>query len=268
MNWLEVAQSLNKGASRRHEHCVAGDKSAVVSAGDNGWSMWCFRCGDTVEFVPYPTPSLTERIARLVEAKTLDTAAELNVSMPLPASHNIAEWPVGHRVWLYKAGLNNDDIARLKIYYNERIDRVVLPVYVDGVPEYWQARGFDKSRAKYLNPKIAEPPLAQFGKGEEIVLVEDYLSAFRVGQVTTAYGLLGTTLRTSALSKLLVDPRPVVTWLDPDKAGIEKAKVIRKTLRACGKRVLNVRSSKDPKLLSRAEISNILSEVLHVTKEG
>lgn len=260
MSWLDTAKALRVGTSGRVEHCVSGDKSAVVSAGDSGWSMYCFRCGEQVEFEPYPALSLAERIVKLQEAKALDAAAERSVELPTPIEHDLSKWPVSQRAWLHKAGLFNTDIAALGIYYNARLNRVVLPVMVEGTVGYWQARGFDKSRAKYINPKISNPPLAEFGSGGCIVLVEDYLSAFRVGQVTAAWGLLGTTLKTPGLAKLLHDGRQVVTWLDPDKAGVEKSAAIRKMLRAYGKHVVNIVSTRDPKLLPRSEIAQLLKD--------
>jgi hypothetical protein len=38
---------------------------------------------------------------------------------------NPREWPLYARVWLYRAGLSNDDIRALGAYYVERLDRVV-----------------------------------------------------------------------------------------------------------------------------------------------
>ncbi len=262
MTWLATAKAIRQGSSERVEHCVSGDKSAVVSAGDNGWSMYCFRCGEQVEYEPYPELSLSERVARLQAARTLDSIAEWHVELPEPKEFDLSKWPVEQRAWLHKAGLFNTDIARLGVYHNTRLNRVVLPVRVGNEVGYWQARGFDKSRAKYINPKIKNPPLAEFGSGNCVVLVEDYLSAFRVGQVTTAWGLLGTTLKTPGLARLMQDGRQVVTWLDPDKAGVEKSAAIRKMLRAYGKHVINIASKRDPKLLSKAEILQLLKDNL------
>lgn len=262
MGWLDTAKALRVGGSVRAEHCVGGDKSAIISAGDKGWSVYCFRCGETVEFELYPEAPLAERIARLVEAKTQDAVAELAISLPGPAIHELGRWPVGHRAWLHKAGMFNADIAALGIYYNERLDRVILPVVRGSSVIYWQGRGFDKKRAKYINPKVANPPAAEFGIGSCIVLVEDYLSAWKVGKVTEAWGLLGTQLKAEAMSKLLVAGKPVVTWLDPDKAGITKASVMRRALRAYGVRVIDVLSRRDPKLLSTTAIEQHIQEAM------
>ena len=260
MTWLARVQALRKGQSLRVEHCVPGDMSAVASAGDRGYGLYCFRCGGTVEFVPYPEENLKEKLARLAEQRGHDTAYQQYQSPPAPANLQVRDWPVERRAWLHKAGLSNDDIAVLGIYYHEVTDRIVLPVVQGGEVIYWQARGFDKSRAKYLNPKVGEPPVVEFGTGQHVVLVEDYLSAFRVGQVTTAWGLLGTALKVRGLVRLLHEPRPVLTWFDPDTAGRQKAAAVRKQLRAYGRHVVDVASTRDPKLHSAEEISVYIGE--------
>lgn len=258
MTWLEIAKSLAPGRSRRVSHCNPNDKSAVTSAGDNGWSLYCFRCGGTVEFEPYPELSLQEKLNKLNQARQADEYHECSTTLPEPVEFNLNVWPIGHRVWLHKAGLTNDDISTLGIYYNSKTDRVVLPVTRDGRVIYWQARGFDKSRPKYINPSVADPPAAKFGAGGSVVLTEDYLSAFRVGQHTEAWALLGTSLKPGVLSELLTYQNDIKIWLDPDLAGQSKGRDAARLLRTYGKSVVMLHSDRDPKLLSSSEIQEIL----------
>lgn len=258
MTWLEIAKSLAPGRSLRVSHCNPSDKSAVTSAGEHGWSLYCFRCGGTVEFEPYPELSLQDKLNKLNQARQADEYHEYATTLPQPVEFSLSKWPITHRVWLHKAGLTNDDIAMLGIYYNSKTDRVVLPVMRGERVVYWQARGFDTSRAKYINPSIADPPAAKFGEGSSIVLTEDYLSAFRVGQHTEAWALLGTALKPGVLSELLPYQGTIKIWLDPDFAGQSKGRDAARLLRTYGKSVVMLHSDRDPKLLSSSEIKDIL----------
>ncbi|WP_316886398.1 toprim domain-containing protein [Ralstonia thomasii] len=183
----------------------------------------------------------------------------------MPQVHTPQQWPLEAAVWLYKAGLSNDDIARLGFYWCPRLSRVVMPVYDDaGKCIYWQARTLEPYHVnprKYLNPAVDKSRLiARYGDGPAIVLTEDILSAYKVSLAGVAgWSLMGTRLNTYTTAQVLTARKPVFVWMDPDEAGQKAAKEIMRTLRAYGVTVQNVVSTKDPKLLSREEISCLLN---------
>jgi DNA primase len=157
---------------------------------------------------------------------------------------------------LYKAGLSNDDIEALGFYYCERLQRVVMPVYHEGTLLYWQARGFNTARAKYINPIVPKDTLvARFGKGDTLVLTEDILSAHKVGKVTEAWALMGTALADGVANLIAAKGKPVLIMLDPDKAGVKARGKIYKQLGALGVDVRIARLARDPKLLTKEELS-------------
>ncbi|KWO18402.1 DNA primase [Burkholderia ubonensis] len=162
-------------------------------------------------------------------------------------------------MWLYKAGISNQEIEALGFFWNPRMQRVVLPVRDDlGVVVYWQARTLDKANPrKYLNPHVDKRRLvARYGDGPLIVLTEDLLSAYKVATRGGVSGwcLLGTKISDWIAAELIRSEKPVAVWLDPDTAGQTNAAKIIKQLRAYGIAARNVVSSKDPKLLQREEI--------------
>jgi DNA primase len=166
-------------------------------------------------------------------------------------------------LWLYKASIGKPEIARLGAYFHEPSGRVVLPVINGGEIVYWQARDplwtRQSTRPKYKNPEATKEYLvAKYGEGPEIVLTEDILSAFRVGDVTEAWSILGTKLTDGVLSMLLKERRPIAIWLDPDGAGRRAAGKIVKSLSVCGVPNRVIKSDKDPKLLSRRQIELVL----------
>lgn len=181
----------------------------------------------------------------------------------MPSEPDPRKWPSEARVWLYKAGLTNVDIQRLGIYWNPRLERVVIPVRGDaGELLYWQARTLDATNPrKYLNPTVDKrrlvakfrPPAAA---RPVLVLTEDLLSAYRVATRggVNAWSLMGTKLNDHTATQIIRAGGSVYTWLDPDGAGQKGASEIRRALRAFGVAAQNIVSNKDPKLLARDEI--------------
>jgi len=104
-----------------------------------------------------------------------------------------------------------------------------------------------------------------------LVLVEDFISAIRVGEVVDSFCLFGTSLVQGALSKIVQSYDSIVIWTDGDKSGqtaAEKLKAlfnyeINKHLKERSynykeKAVFHVITEKDPKAYTKSEITNIL----------
>ncbi|WP_429498825.1 hypothetical protein ACQUFY_05840 [Robbsia andropogonis] len=229
-----------------------------MSNEDRAWKAWCFRCGE-LGAVDKPTESLSERIDRRKKEAAQDDAIRSVAALPEPIDTNVAGWPPEAAVWLYKAGIGIPEIAELGAYWHAPSGRVVLPVVDDARLIYWQARDpqwtRSSDRPKYINPLVNKDSLvARYGSAPEVVLTEDILSAFRVGQVAEGWSLLGTALPPGVLLRLIRDGRPVAIWLDPDAAGRKAASEVRRQLDACGIPNRVIRSKRDPKLLSRRQI--------------
>lgn len=254
-SWLHLAKELPEGRSRRVPHdCGAGTPMLVAHEAD-GWRAYCHRCADTgweQKHVP-----LADKIARLRRQEQEDRYAA--PGLPPNLSMDPGTWPAHARAWLARAGMTRWDLTALRIGYSPGMDRVVLPVYAGDTLLYWQARGFDPERPKYINPSVPRDHIvAAFGHGTPLVLTEDYLSAWKVGRVTEAWSLLGTKCPAPVLSRLLTAP-DVRVWLDPDHAGQTKARQLCNVLELAGVRVQNVLSDRDPKLLSIEEIKRCLT---------
>jgi len=221
--------------------------------------------------VPKPAPSLAERLARRQAERQQDARLQASVALPAPLNTDVDTWPQQACAWLYKAGIGKPEIAQLGAYWHEPSGRVVLPVVENGAVVYWQARDPHWTRAsqrpKYVNPPMDKSALVaaygeNAGSGSEIVLTEDILSAFRVGQVTQAWALLGTNLTDAVLARLLATRQPVAVWLDPDAAGRKAARTIKRRLESCGIPARLIQTDRDPKLLSRKEIASVTGHYL------
>lgn len=260
--WLHLAEQLERGGKAMHKHTCGDGNKLLVEHADAGFKAWCYRCS-IGGFKSHPRPSLSERIAALREQRTADEAVEADPRPPMPADFNPSNWPLEPRVWLYKSGLSNEMIKSVGFYWCDRIKRVVLPVLDGSKLIYWQARGFDPARPKYLNPKIDKPvyksgPYCATGP---LVITEDILSAVKVGAAgLTAWARLGTgPLSDALLTEIASTGRPVAVWLDPDDAGIKGRIRIGKQLRALGVSVRIVRAEQDPKYYNLDQIKELLN---------
>ena len=258
---IAIADQLTPGQKRRVEHDCGDGNTMIVSRNERGISYWCHRC-HSKGWIPTER-SLAERIAALSEATEWDGTAQQSLELPGPGKFDPQDWPDQPRVWLYKAGFSNDEIRRHGWYWNPRMERVILPVKVDGKTIYWQGRGFDPARPKALNPTVnREGLVAKYGRGDWIALTEDILSAAKVGGVSEAWALLGTVLSYSTALALSEAGRPVLLMLDDDPAGRRGAAEAAKTLNLLGVRNHQVYFGKDPKGVDRSTIKAKAKELL------
>ena len=132
---IAIADQLTPGQKRRVEHDCGDGNTMIVSRNERGISYWCHRC-HTKGWIPTER-SLAERIAALSEATEWDGTAQQSLELPGPGKFDPQDWPDQPRVWLYKAGFSNDEIRRHGWYWNPRMERVILPVKVDGKTIYW-----------------------------------------------------------------------------------------------------------------------------------
>jgi 5S rRNA maturation endonuclease (ribonuclease M5) len=82
-------------------------------------------------------------------------------------------------------------------------------------------------------------------KGERVVVVEDILSAIRVGKVCDCYALLSAHVSDAMIFALKAKYKEVMLWLDPDKAEKMTKWVMR--YRSFGVNVRSIKTNRDPK---------------------
>jgi DNA primase len=258
-SWLPQATELDLGQKRRVKHECGTDRIMLVSRGPDGLRAWCFRCNDG-GFAPPPAESLADKLERLNRARLAD-ASILRPELPEPRVYPVDDWPPAAAVWMYKAGLGRREIGEMGAYYHPPTDRVVLPVFEGSLSVFWQARAVDGRQPKYLAPSADRSRVVpRWGSAPSPTLTEDILSAFKVGLVGEGIAVMGTRVSDHLVSILLKRAAPVNVWLDPDVAGQIGARKIMKQLRAYGLEVRNILSPRDPKLMSRDDIK----ELLHV----
>lgn len=203
-------------------------------------------------------------LTELKELEALNERAKSGIEAPhrLPDDYT-KELSLEGRIWLYKAGLTPTDWSKYGIGYSPSSQRVVLPVYDTRGKLVWQQHRavIAGQRPKYMQPSrdkgdtlyVAHP---KTGATDRAIIVEDILSAIRVGRHTTAISILGTKL-SAGQAKRLAKFSEITTWLDGDRAGRAGSKAIRKSMSLVTS-VSNIQTELDPKEYSDHEIRRIL----------
>ena len=257
------------GHTARIECDCGSGKSRIVNHSPQGYSYFCFRC-DAQEFVGKGKQTLAE-LARIT---ALNDAAE-NIHLKIELPHDMSyEIPLEGRLWLYSAGVTESLWSSYKFGWSDYLQRVIMPVYnKEGTLIWFQARAVHEGQSpKYLNPQgdrnslvfwSNRKSLSESAQNQTLVVVEDILSAIRVGEVTPTASLLGTKVSTAQAS-LLANYTHVTTWLDSDNAGVSGAYKLRRVLNMVTE-TSNLVTEKDPKLHTREEIRWLLNSDRHRT---
>ena len=254
--WKDIARELplyGKVQIACPTGCGSGEKLSVNHSPKSYWAN-CYRCGWTDQ-----EDKGKQTLEELKKLRELNEAAEtMELTLDLPEDFT-NELPLHARLWLFKAGITEARYRSFNIGYSKSLDRVILPIFdTSGDLIWYQCRALQKGqKPKYLQPKrdrstVMFSVLGGRGDMESAIVVEDILSAIRVGKHQDTYSLLGTKITTDQANQLS-RYGTVTTWFDPDTAGIQGASKIRRTLNLLTN-TNNITSDKDPKELSDKEI--------------
>lgn len=195
--------------------------------------------------------------------KQLEEVAKRPLKLELPHDYTLDITEIG-RQWLYKCGISPSYWTRLGIGWSDYYQRVVLPVYNHERELVWyQLRAVHEGqKPKYIQPSAAKNCVYRAHstiKPVIAIVVEDIASAMRINMLpitVAAYAIMGTKLTPAQLSTLISHDR-VYTWFDPDKAGVEADKKVRRAL-GLWVNIRSVKSIVDPKKLSNQELTRAI----------
>lgn len=239
----------------------------MVSNEARGYRAYCFRCGPA-GFVAHGDFSIDQLRRRREELAWQNTK---QVSLPKDFTTDI---PLSEAIWIYKAGIGAALAKHYGFGYSASLRRVILPIYKDGVLQGYTARSTINERPKYIE-KVASPSSTIFMSDPDtalpwpeyrsdvhvpdVCIVEDILSAVRVGRwVRTCIALLGTSASADQLAHIQQSDR-VLLWLDSDRAGKKGSRNLLRTLRLQGIRANSLETEADPKRYSNREIRRLLT---------
>lgn len=255
-DWLELAKALEQG-SRIRTQCSDGcgsDNSQLISHSPKGFSRHCFRCRAN-QFVPHGVRSIQDIHRHRLER---EHARELQVELPSDYSIRI---PEKHMLWFFKYGISHEDAAKHHLGWSEKHNRIVLPVYNRRHElQAIQMRAVGAWQdPKYLNPtgpNVARALLEvqKTGTEDRVVIVEDILSAIKVGKVHNSVSILGTNLTESRSFSIRERYTSAIVWMDGDKAGKRGQRAAIHKLLMLGMQVKQIRTPCDPKTYSLEDI--------------
>lgn len=246
------------------EHCGSRDNSGLYSDGHSH----CFGCGKH-------TPATTTDIfRRLKEGWQSQIESKVKGTLVLPPDDTAPF--IGYRglQWLNKYGIVESE--RDQFLWSDERQWLVYPIYSpkelaehgEKILVAWQARNFSQLRPK---PKYItrgpvgdiyltiNPPSNAADTLITIVLVEDIISALRVGRSWRTLPLFGSHISIKLLTMLCSRFKRLVVWLDADKAE-EGLKAAHKASQLGFDTVQTMFTDKDPKEYTDKEILNYLDD--------
>ena len=230
---------------------------------EDGWIWYCFRCqkGGKKHISSLAPAAYRAWINRPV---IQPNQVVKQVELPIDFTENIP--PIG-KVWLYKYGITDEEIKYYNIGYSAYFGRVIMPVYEGEKLIFWIGRNIGevtmtnpkyKTVKNYKRKNIYFKVEPEVDKIDGICIVEDALSAIKVGRHTVSYALIAAHVP----DKLILDIRkrvPIIyLWLDPDKQDKMIKWVQRYTM--MGVNIKMIVSDKDPKEYNNKQIIGYLND--------
>lgn len=260
-----------------NERCPQCAKLGRDRSGDNlvrydDGHAFCFSCGHR----EWPTS---------VSLKYLHRKTNPSVDPITPIEDILGELTYNYqpeaKAWLDKYGITELECVRNQIQWSPEKKVLVIPVIDHKTGEHlaYNCRYFgnDPKHPKYINEYPEGKAKAQrlALKSPErpqlpvLVLVEDLVSAIKVGRVSPALALLGTHispwLYTACIRFCLDHSLAILIWLDPDKKqkSVQYSRVFRQAIES-----YPILSEKDPKYYNNEEIYGFLSNAISLSHQS
>ncbi len=265
------------GEQRRYNHEECGDQRQrlYVKRTNTGFLFFCHNCGSAFsgfnKFSDRSNPP-TRTIKKYEEIKqglkeNIQTKESIYNSVSLPYDFT-NEIPYKGVIWLDKYMITEQLALEYNLGYSKTLDRLILPVYnYNKEIIFWQGRNLgivDKQHPKYKNCRVPGKTICmdtgvfndEYSHVETVVIVEDILSAIRIGKHRRTLALLGSYISDDILATL-EDFTYIKIWLDADKykTAVKYANRMRQVL---NKLVTTIYSVKDPKEYTDATILTYL----------
>ncbi len=224
---------------------------------DDGHS-YCYSCR---YYVPSPTTvtSLKQKLSRSARTTANESYNLGDVTFRIPPTP---------KAWLTKYGVTDDEIHKESICWNAEKKLLTFPIYNGEALMGFTARYFgeNKEYPRYIHKfRAGFYKLFSQQHTNVFILVEDYVSALKVGRHYNAIPILGSYIPLSLILSLVYQQPQLRIWLDRDKAieAMKYAARARQFIPDCG----TIVTEKDPKEYTNKEITEIVFSTLKSPSE-
>jgi hypothetical protein len=241
---------MNSSNFVHHEPCPKCGSRDNLGVWDDG-HKWCFGCGF---YVPPP-----DSIINLKRRITMENNNK-NADSIIDCSLYTTKFPEKVLTWLKKYGISDIEIQHYGLMYNEATFSLVFPCRDDKGIFLTSERYFgpDPNHPKYVTIGRKTKPFVFVNKNviESLIMVEDYVSAIKVGRFATCAPLFGATIPANTLKWAVERFKKVRIWLDMDKA-TQSLREASKASQFC-QDVRSIITTLDPKEYTNTELVKIL----------
>ena len=223
----------------------------------------CYDCGSSTGLASYDDGEYCHACNSKQHVRSLITSSNTIVESIYKDNKHIPEdqqdkWP--EEAWQYvkRYYLTNDLIKHHNIYWSNTAKRIIFPNDRFDSDCAWGRSLTDRPKwMKYGNSKGIVYPYRTCNT-EELVLVEDCISAIRVSQFKDCLSLSGTSIK-EGMEDVISSHKKLIIWLDGDIAGIRGAEKIRREFKLY-KDVRVINTKVDPKELTHAQLEGVLRD--------
>jgi len=246
-----------------HPNCAAGRDTKArlfVKRDDQRLLMYCHHCG---------CKGLHSTGRRCHIKRRAHTEVVHKLYMPKDFTTDPRGCHVLANVWFNKYGITQEERDHYQFGWSDSWKRVILPIWQHGQLVAYQARRLlpGDDGPKYLTRKLAgwDRPYFTAGWGERVafdqmVIVEDMLSAVKVGRQFTATAILNAVFSQAMVTAVLrYHPAKVVVFLDDDNPAVrESQRKIMRRIAPYADVVKITGAGADPKELSDEQLGILL----------
>lgn len=211
------------GVEIRFDHIECGDtrQRLYVTRTSKGWKHHCHNCAPRMSGFTFGDTNLSPVDTAREVKKLTENQVVRPSEIELPADFS-SEIPPRGLAWLTRYGISAEEVTRFGLGYSRGMDRLILPVYQKDQLVFWQGRALGtitKENPKYINVRAGGRDVYFERDSTNRLLcciVEDILSAIKVGRHTHTIALLGSYISDSLIRNLF-KAETVRIWLDADK---------------------------------------------------
>lgn len=195
--------------------CKGDSKSMRIERKEDGTiTAICFRCGN------YGVHSSTKTVRDIkAVCSSVGEGERRDVGEVGTVITHLYDWPIKPLHWIRQYGITDKEISAYQIAYSETQRRVILPIWWQGEKVGYQLRRIydDDKGPKYITRTTGGPGFMSFGciPTDKIVIVEDIISAIKVGRHEQALALMSTSI-TQRMKLVLSKYGMFYIWLDMD----------------------------------------------------